>query len=156
MTHPRNSKSRPFCFSRVLRGLDGEGLWRAGPEVDLSERIRVQAAPVDFNAQQFLQTDVTEMNVSSKVIQQRKLARLVRGFEHDGLEAESRDKPVCVCGIQVSILIEQSDSPRAFPGFDDELHRAGVEPFLALVDPRGERPVAKAPIVLLPELHLHI
>src|SRR5262249_39358471 len=132
------------------------GLWGAGPEVDLSERVRVQAAPVDFNAEQFLQTNVTEMDVSAKVIQQGKLAWLVGRFEDNGLKSERRNKPVCVCRIQVAILMEQPDSPRAFPGFDDELQGAGVEPLLALVDPRRERLIAEPPVVFLAELHLHI
>jgi len=87
----------------------------------VSERIRVQAASVDFDAEQLLQTDITEMDVPSKVIQQGKLARLVRGFEDDRIEPERLDKPICKCGIQVSILVEQSDSLRAFSCFDDEL-----------------------------------
>ena len=122
----------------------------------MSERIRVQAAPVDFNAEQFLQTDIAEMDVPSKMIQQGKLAWLVRGFEHDGVEPERMDKPVCVCRIQVSILIEESDSLCALPRFDDELDRTRIEPFLPLVNPRSERPVAEPAVMLLPKLHLNI
>jgi hypothetical protein len=81
-------------------------MWGAGPELGVSERIRVQAAPVDFNAEQFFQTDIAEMDVPSKMIQQGKLAWLGRGFEHDGVEPERMDEPVCVCRIQVCILIE--------------------------------------------------
>ena len=102
----------------------------------MSEGIRVEAASVDFNAKQFLQTDITEMDVPSKVIQQGKLARLVRGFEHDRIEPERLDKPVCKRGIQVSIVVEQSDSLRAFSCFDDQLDGTRVEPVLPLFNPR--------------------
>ena len=104
----------------------------------MSECIRVQATPVDFNAKQFFQPDIAEMDVPSKMIQQGKLAWLVRGFEHYGVEPECMDKPVCVCRIQVSILIKESDSLCALSGFDDELDRARIEPFLPLVNPRGQ------------------
>jgi hypothetical protein len=136
--------------------LDCEGNGGTGPEVRVSERIRVQTASVDFNAQQFLQTDITEMDVPSKMIQEGKLAWLVRRFEHDCVEPERIDKPLCICGVQPSVLIEESDSSRAFSRFDDQLDRSGVEPFLPLVDPRSERPVAEPAVMFLPELHLNI
>src|SRR5215471_9839182 len=116
----------------------------------------MQSTPVDFDAEQLLQPDITEMNVPSEVIQQGELAWFVRRFEDDGVEPERTDKPFRVCGIQVSILIEQSDSLCAFPGFDDELDRTGIEPFLALVDPRRERPIAEPTVVFLSELHLNV
>ena len=122
----------------------------------MSECIRMQAAPVDFNAKQFFQPHVAEMNVPSKMIQKGKLAWLVRGFKHDCVEPECMYKPVCVCRIQVSIVIKQSDSLCAFSGFDDELDRTRIEPFLTLVNPRRQRPAVKATVMLLPKFHLDI
>src|SRR5262245_45725248 len=116
----------------------------------------MQAASVDFNAEEFLQPDITEMDVPAKMIQQGKLARFVWGFEHDGVEPERLDKPVRVCGIQLSFLIEQSDAQCTFPGFDDELERTGIEPFLPLVNPRRKRPVVEPPVMLLSQLHLNV
>ena len=122
----------------------------------MSECIRVEAAPVDFNAEHFFQPDVTEMDASSKMIQKGKLAWLVRGFKDDGVEPECIYKAVCVCRIQKSILIKQSDSPCAFSGFDDELDRTRIEPFLALVNPRRQRLPVKTAVMLLPKLHLNV
>src|SRR5262245_21884549 len=113
----------------------------------MPERARVQAAPVNLNAKQFFRTDVTEMDLPPKMVQQGKLAWLGRGFENDGRKPERANKPVGIRGVQASILIEQSDALRAFPGFDDELECAGIEPLLALVDPRRERPIAEPPVV---------
>src|SRR4029453_13249080 len=96
------------------------------------------------------------MDIPPEMVQQGKLAWLGRGFEHDGVKSERVNKPVCVCGIQAPILIEQSNPLRAFPGFDDELECAGIEPFLSLVDPRRERLLAEPSVMFLPKLHLHI
>src|SRR5215467_12440908 len=96
------------------------------------------------------------MDVSSKMIQQGKLAWLVWGFEHDCLEPECIDKPVGICGIQVSRLIEQSDALRAFPGLDDQFDCASVEPFPSLVNPLRERLIAEPAVMFFPELHLNV
>src|SRR5262249_52590976 len=92
----------------------------------------------------------------AKVIQQGKLARLGRGFEHDRVEPEGFDKPIGVGSIQPSILIEQPDSLCAFTGFDDELDRTRVEPLLPLVDPHRQRVVVESPVVFFSKLHLNI
>src|SRR5262249_45447071 len=115
----------------------------------------MQAASVDFNAEQFLQTDIAEMNLPAEMIQQGKLAWLGRGFEHDPVEPERLDKPFGIGRIQVSILIEESDTHRAFASFDDELDRPRIEPFLSLVNPCRERVGGESSVVLLPELHLN-
>src|SRR5262245_4520986 len=96
------------------------------------------------------------MDVPSKVIQQGKLARLVRGFEHDRIEPERLDKSICKCRVLVSILVEQSDSLRAFSCFDDQLDGTRVEPVLPLFNPRRKRPLAEPAVVFLAKLHLHV
>ena len=122
----------------------------------MSEGIRVQASPVNFNAKQLFQSDIAEMNVSSKVIQKSKLTWLVGSFKHHSVEPEYIYKPVCVVRIQVSILIKESDSLCAFSGFDNELDCTGIEPFLTLVNPRRQRPVIKTTVMLLPKFHLNL
>src|SRR5262245_56352033 len=128
----------------------------AGPEVGVCECVRVQAAPVDFHAEQFLQPDVTEVDVASKVIEQRKLAWLVWRLEDHGLETERLHESVCEPRVQASVLVEESDCAGAFPSFDHELDRAGVEPGLSLVDPCRQRLVAEPAVVLLAKFHLHV
>ena len=122
----------------------------------MPERIRMQATPVDLNAEQFLQTDITEMDIPSKIIQQGKLAWLVRGFEHDCVESEGTHEPLCIRGIQLSIVVEQSYSLCAFPCFNNELDGARIEPFLSLVNPPRERAVVEPAVMFLAELHLNI
>ena len=107
----------------------------------MSERIGVQAAPVNFDAEQFLQTDVTQLDVPSN--DSAGQIQLVRGFEHDGVEPERMDKPVCVGRIQVSILIEESDSVRSLAST-----RGCSAPASSLPAPgqsTGEGPVAEPP-----------
>ena len=112
----------------------------------MCEGIGMQAAPVDFNAEQFLQTNIAETDVPAKMVQQGKLTWLVRRLERDGLEPERTDKPVRVRGVQVSMLIKESDSLCAFPRLDDDLVCTRVEPFLPLLDLAGERPVGEPAI----------
>ena len=90
------------------------------------------------------------------MIEHGELARLVRGFEHDGLKPECRGKPVCVCGIQVSILIEQSDSPRALPGFDYQLEGPGVQPSPPLFDQLKHGDLIERSGMLLAQLELNL
>src|SRR5262245_63734944 len=101
----------------------------------MSEGIRVQASPVNFNAKQLFQPDVAEMDVSSEVIQKSKLAWLVGSFKHHCVEPEYVNKPVCVFRIQVSIVIKEADSLCPFSGFDTELDYTGVHPLLTRVAP---------------------
>src|SRR5262245_60660419 len=108
----------------------------------------MQAASVDLNAKQFLQTDIAEMNFPAEMIQQRKLACLGRSFEHHGAEPERFDKPFCISRIQVPILIEQPDPHCAFASLDDELDCTCVEPFLSLVNPLRECVVGESSVVL--------
>ena len=123
----------------------------------MPERIRVQAAPVDFNAKQFLQTDIAEMDVPPKMVQQGKLAWLGRGFEHDGVESERVNKPVCVCGVQVSILIEQSDSLVRFPWLRRRVGRAPASSHSCPWSIHAESVSLVEPsVVFLPKLHLNI
>src|SRR5689334_6218926 len=63
---------------------------------------------------------------------------------------------VCICPIQVSILIKESDTLCALSGFDNKLNRAGIKPFLALVNPRRQRLVVKSAVMLFPKFHLNI
>src|SRR5689334_7585263 len=96
------------------------------------------------------------MDIPPEMIQQSKLAWLIRRFEHDRGAPERIDKPFCVCRVQASILIEQSDALCAFTRFDDELHGARIEPFPPLFNPEGNRVVGETPVVFLAKLHLDI
>jgi len=116
----------------------------------------MQTSSVDLDAKQLFQSDIAEMYVPSKMIQKGELTCLVRGFEHYRLEPENINKPVCVVRIQISILIKESNSFCAFSGFDNELNRARIEPFLTLINPLGKGLVVKTAVVLLAKFHLNI
>ncbi len=122
----------------------------------MSECIRVQPPPVDFDTKQLFQPDIAEMDLPAKMIEQGKLAWLVRSFKHYRLETEHRRELVCVCGIQVSVLIKESDSPGALSCFDHQLDRTGIEPLLTLVDPCGKGAVIEPSIMLLAKFHLDV
>ena len=91
------------------------------------------------------------MDVPSKMIQQGKLAWLVRRFEHDRVEPERVYKPIRIGGIEVSILIEQADPLCAFSRFDDQLEGARVEPPLPLFNPPRKRPVTESAVMAAPD-----
>src|SRR6516162_1253224 len=126
------------------------------PEVFMRVSIRVQAPPVDFNAQEFFQPDITQMDLISEMIQESELAGLVRRFEHAGFKPERLDESVRKVRVEVSAVVEQSDTAGALSGLDHNLHGSSVKPSLALVDPGSQRLVAESAVVLLAQFHLHI
>src|SRR5262245_1244686 len=96
------------------------------------------------------------MDVSSEMIQKGELAWFVWGFKHYGVEPEYIYKFVCVCRIQISILIKQSNTPSVLSSFDNKLNRSCIKPFLTLVNPRRQRSVVKSAALLLSKFHLNI
>src|SRR5262245_40787543 len=127
-----------------------------GAEVFMSECIRVQSSPVDFDAKQFFQSDIAKMDLSAEMIQQGKLAWFVWRFKHHSLEAEHRDKSVRICAIQSSLAIKKSNSLGALSRFDYQLDCTGVQPLLTVLNPCFKRLVTEATVMLLAELHLNV
>ena len=86
----------------------------------------MQPTAVDFNAQQFFQTNITEVYFTSEVVQEGELAGFVGRLEHENFMTESIDEAVGICGIEVSVLVEEPDSAGALTSFDYQLQSSGV------------------------------
>src|SRR5215467_5365251 len=84
--------------------------WRnARAQILFAERVGMQATPVDFHAKQLFQPYIAEPHLWSEVIQQRELARLVRGFEGDNFQIERLGETIGQPAIKIAIVVEQAD-----------------------------------------------
>src|SRR5207247_9810457 len=116
----------------------------------------MKSAPVNLDAKQFLQPYIAEMDLSAEMIQQRKLARFVRGFEHQRFEPEHLDKAVGVCGVQFSVLVKEADSFRTLSAFDNELYSCRIEPLLSVGAPYRKGRLVETAVMLIALLDLTI
>jgi molecular chaperone DnaK (HSP70) len=81
---------------------------RGTPQVVVLECVRVQAAAVDLHTQQLLQPHVAHLDHRPEMIQQGKLARLVRRLEHDVIEAPRLHKAFGEIRVDLALPVEQT------------------------------------------------
>ena len=86
----------------------------------------MQAATVNLDAEQLLETNVAQVHLSAEVREKRELAVLIRRFEDDGAMAKSIDQPVGERLLQHTVDIKQPNAPRAFSSFDHQLNCARI------------------------------
>src|SRR5919202_5108750 len=94
----------------------------------------MESPPVDLHTEELLQPHVAKMHLPTKVVQERKLARLVGGLEHHNPQTEGLGEPIGEGGVEVAIGVKQTYAASALPRFHDQLARAGIEPPLPLFD----------------------
>ena len=94
----------------------------------------MEAAAVDFYAQNFLQPDITEVHLSTEVVQEGKLAGLVGSFEHYRVQAKRFSKTIGESGIEISCFAEQSHALSALSCFHDQLEGTSIEPSVPLLN----------------------
>src|SRR5437868_9754749 len=116
----------------------------------------MQPTAVDFNAQQFFQTNITEVYFTSEVVQEGELAGFVGRLEHENFMTESIDEAVGICGIEVSVLVEEPDSAGALTSFDYQLQGSSIEPAASLIDQRIDGLVVECACVLLSQFELSV
>src|ERR1043165_1532642 len=104
----------------------------ARTQVRLSERVRVQAPPVNFHAQQFLQPHIAQPDIPSKVVEHRKLACLVRRLEYHLRQAEFGGESIGEGRVEAPAVVEQTHSTSALPRLHYKLYGARVQPSLAV------------------------
>src|SRR5207247_7503280 len=90
------------------------------------------------------------------MVDQRELARLVRGFEGHARQAELGSKTIRKRAIEDAVVVEEPNALCRFSSLDDDLLGPGIEPALALDDELGDNVLAECAVVLLAELELHV
>src|SRR5215467_14539208 len=108
----------------------------ARAQILFTERVGMQATPVDFHAMQLFQPYIAEPHLWSEVIQQRELARLVGRLEGDDLQVKCLGEAIGQPAIKISVVVEQADSFGALAGFHHQLACSGVQPAAPLCDER--------------------
>src|ERR1043166_8096372 len=96
------------------------------------------------------------MDVRAEMVEQRELARFVRGLEYDRLPVEGLREIIGERGLQTAVIVEETDALGAFPRLDNELERAGVESAMTLVDPFGDRVLGERAGVFLAQFELDV
>src|SRR5579875_2736369 len=119
------------------------------------ECIRMEAATEYLDAEQFLKTDITEMNPWAKMFKEGKLAGFVGGLKHRDIEAKLFGEAVGISSIERAFSVEHAYSPCALPGLDDKLHRSRIQPPVAASDGVGYTFLGKGAFMLLAHLVLH-
>src|SRR6266498_3193868 len=88
--------------------------------------------------------------------EERKLAVLVRRFEHHRVLPESVHQSVGKRFIQASRAVEQSDAASALAGLDDELPGSCAQPFPPSRNEVVDNARCERPSVLLAQLELDV
>src|ERR1700730_16463537 len=115
----------------------------------------MEPASIDLDPQQFLQSDITKMYLTAKVVEQGKLTWFVGSLEHHRVETEAFSKPVCEGTIEVPVLVKQTAPACALSGFYNQFYGARIEPLLPLGDQRIHHSVAEFSRVLFAEFELN-
>ena len=97
-------------------------------QIIMSEGIRVQAPSIDLDTKQFLDPDIAQVDFRTEMVQQRKLAGLVRRFENRFFHPESLDKPFGEFRLKPALFIKKPDILRAFSSFHHDSQRARIQP----------------------------
>src|SRR5208337_5484826 len=119
-------------------------------------RVRVQTAAVNLDAQDLFQAHIAQVDIAAEVVEQCKLAGLVRRLEHHGTQTEGVGEPVRVAVIETAGVVEQAHSPRAFSGLDHQLDSPRIQPAPALVDQLADHVSGKRARVFLAQLELNL
>src|SRR5438067_1658964 len=103
--------------------------------------VRMQAAPVNLNAEQLLEADIAEVDRVAEVAQEVELRALVGRLEDRPFHAECVREGFRGIEVQPAGIVEQPDRLRALARLDNDLTGAGVQPFESvgdeLLDHRG-------------------
>src|SRR6185437_3556600 len=129
---------------------------RRRAEVVVPERVGMQAAAVDLHPEELLEADVAQADLTSEVVEQGELARLVGRLEHHGVHAECLDEPVGHGGVERAVRAKDADARRALARLDHELARARVEPAAAAIDQVVDDAIGERAAVLLAQLELEL
>src|SRR5438067_6429245 len=116
----------------------------------------MQAAAIDFDAQQFLQPHVAEVYLAPEVIEQGKLAGLVGRFKHHDVMPERLNEAVRICRIELAFSVEKPDATSALSSFNHQLQGSSVQPAATLLDEGFDGVLIKRPAVLLSQFELHV
>src|SRR5215469_13202027 len=126
------------------------------PEVRFGKGIGVKAPPVDFDTEEFFETNVAEPYLRPEMIEQGKLAGFIGSFEGDKAETELLGEPVCQARAEVSRVVEEPDALGALACFDHQLARTGIQPSAALLNQQSGGVGVERAAVLLSELELYL
>src|SRR6476646_5731253 len=116
----------------------------------------MKAAPVDFHTKKLFQYDVAKMHLPSEMLQHCKLARFIWSFEDHDVETKRSRKAICKLPVEPSVFVDQADAFRAFSGFNNKLHRPGLEPALSLRNQLIDHLVLEGASMLFPQLELNL
>src|SRR5437762_14310271 len=81
-----------------------------GAQIGPAERVGMQAAAIDLDAQQFLKPNVGDPHIAAEMVDQRELARLVRGFEGHARQAELGSKTIRKRAIEDAVIVEEPNA----------------------------------------------
>src|SRR5439155_1099305 len=90
--------------------------------------VRMQAAPVNLNAEQLLEADIAEVDRVAEVAQEVELRALVGRLEDRPFHAECVREGFRGIEVQPTGIVEQPDRLRALARLDTVLTGAGVQP----------------------------
>jgi hypothetical protein len=116
----------------------------------------MQAAAVNFDAQDFFQSYIAKMDLAAEVLEKGKLARFGRRFKQEQIESEVPGKTIGKGGIEVSVNIEEPDSASALAGLNNQLQGAGIEPPRTLRQELLNRFLVESPGMFLSQFELNL